>query len=90
MDMVYRLYTENTGRKEIAELVSKYFVGFTMLDATGYYKGKAEKSIVVELMASDRQSHVVRFLAKVIAQRNNHECVLVTDSQVTGSYVDGH
>lgn len=89
MNKIYRIYTENVGRRQVAELVSKYFKGFTILDATGYYKGQAERSMVIELMASDHQSHVIRFLSKVIAQKHNQECVLVTEAPVKGEFVNG-
>jgi len=87
MEMIYRLHTENVGRKGIAEMVSKYFQGFTLIDATGYYKGKAERSLVIEIMAPVTMGHVVRFLGKLIAWKNGQECVLITCEKTRAEFV---
>lgn len=90
MNMIYTLHTENVGRKGIADMVSKYFQGFSMTDSTGYYKGKAERSVAIVICATVTQAHIIRFLGKLIAQRNNQECVLITAQRVTGEYVNGY
>jgi len=87
MNMIYRLHTENVGRKTVAELTSKYFPGFTLIDSTGYYKGVAERSLVIEIMAPLSMCHVVRFLGKLIAWHNNQECVLMTCEKTRAEFV---
>lgn len=87
MNKIYRIHTENVGRKAIAELVSKYFKGFTILDASGYYEGKAERSLVIEIMAPVAMCHVVRFIGKAICSLNNQECVLITHEPIEAEYV---
>lgn len=83
----YRLYTEDINRKGIVDRVSKYFPGFNIREAEGYYKGQGEKAIVIELVAMSSQAHVVRFLGKVIAQMNRQECVLVTSQDCKAEFV---
>lgn len=79
MDTLYRIQTENTGRKEIAAIVSKYFQGFTITETLGYYKGKPEASLTIDIVATCTRAHVVRFTAEVIRQYGKQECVLLTE-----------
>lgn len=52
---MYRLYIgSNNEMKEleldkIKEIVSRYYDGFTIIIATGYWKGKEEKTAIVEI-----------------------------------------
>lgn len=85
--MIYRLYTEDIDRNNIINLVSRYYPGFNVREAEGYYKGLMEKAIVIELVAMGSQAHVIRFLAKAIAQMNRQECVLVTSQPCKAEFV---
>lgn len=89
MDKIYRLYTEDIDRESIMQTVSKYFHGFNVQEAEGYYKGNRELALVIELVAPAHMSHVMRFIAKVIAQVNGQDCVLVTEHSVKGEFVNG-
>lgn len=87
MNMIYRIQTEDKDRAGILELVGRYFPGFTVQSAIGYYKGVREPSVSIEVMAPSSRAHVVRFICKVIAQCNNQECVLLASYPVNGEFV---
>jgi hypothetical protein len=46
---VHRLYTEEKNRKAILKLTAAAFESFTVQPTIGYYRGKPEKSMVIEL-----------------------------------------
>lgn len=87
MDMRYRLYTEDVNRDAILGIVGKYFQGFNVSEMVGYYKGGREKALVIEILAPLSRGHVIRFISKVIAQRNNQDCVMVTTETVNVEFV---
>lgn len=76
---LYRLYTEDKGN--LAQLVTRYFEGFTILKGTGYWKGTAEPSAIIEVLTSDAES--VRSLATLIRRYNTQETVYITRTEVS-------
>jgi hypothetical protein len=49
---IHRVYTEDKRRVTIVRVVSKQFESFTLQPTTGHYRGKPEKSIVLELVGA--------------------------------------
>lgn len=58
--MLFRLYigsNNETGKcesKKAISVVAKMFDGFTVLKSEGYWKGKSEKSLVIEIETGDK------------------------------------
>ena len=75
MDTVYRIYTEGSNRDAVIELVSTKFESFTVHQTTGYFKGHAEQSIVIEIV--DARLEAVEELARAIRSMNGQKSVLV-------------
>lgn len=77
--MLYRIQTEDFGREYILDTIGIYFDGFTIIPATGYYKGLREKSLIVEII-TDREFAYrdIMAIAGQIRFHNNQECVLVS------------
>jgi hypothetical protein len=44
-----RIYTENINKDLILKTASNLFMGYTVLEGVGYWNGKEEKSIVIEV-----------------------------------------
>ena len=85
---IYRIYTEATGHyrdNAIAE-VAKRFESFTVYAADGYWKGKAEASVVLEIVADDTLQTQARIseAASAIRRANNQESVCITSTAVHG------
>jgi hypothetical protein len=75
MNTVYRIYTEDLNRSKIIRLASKTFDSFTLQPTTGYYRGKPEKSIVLEIV--EAQQSEVTALANAIRRLNGQKSVLI-------------
>lgn len=85
MNTVYRLYTER--KPNLAELAARYFQGFTLLDAQGYYDGIPEPAAIVEVIGDDSDASRVFLLASHIREANTQTSVLVTRAPVMATFV---
>jgi len=72
---IHRIYTEAKNEREIIRLASTRFESFTVQPTSGYYQGKREKSIVLEIVGA--QPHLVRDLAQLIRRMNGQKSVLI-------------
>jgi hypothetical protein len=59
----------------LLRVISKQFESFTLQPTTGYYRGKPEKSIVLELVGAKESQ--VKWLAARIREINRQASVLV-------------
>lgn len=75
MDTVYRIYTEDADRAAVIDTVAQRFESFTIHPATGYFKGQAEKSIVIEIV--DACEEDIEAVAQSIRGINGQKTVLV-------------
>lgn len=84
---IHRIYTEAKNEREIVRLASARFESFTVQPTSGYYRGKRERSIVLEIVGA--QPHLVRDLAQLIRCMNGQKSVLILktrgDATVTRS-----
>ena len=74
-----RPFTESTQRRRTAAIVrltGKRFENFTLQPTAGYYKGKVEKSIVIEIAGAAERD--VKNLAVEVQKMNGQKSVLVT------------
>jgi hypothetical protein len=46
--IIHRIYTEDKRRATLVRVIAKEFESFALQSTTGYYRGKPEKSIVLE------------------------------------------
>ena len=74
--MLYRILTEKT-KINLTPILEKYYDGYTVLNAKGYWKGVPEKSIVIEIVTHGNEDTNIRNLAVDIRNANKQECVLV-------------
>ena len=82
---IHRIYTEAKNEREIVRLASARFESFTVQPTSGYYRGKRERSIVLEIVGT--RPHLVRDLAQRIRRMNGQKSVLILktrgDARVT-------
>jgi len=77
--MLYRLYigTNNkTGKledKKAIQLTSRRFNGFTTFKGLGYWQGKPEKSLIIEIETKKEQS--VKVLAIELAKKLKQDAI---------------
>jgi|ERR1700736_3589470 len=73
--IIHRIYTEDERRATIVRVISKQFENFMLQPTTGYYRGKPEKSIVLEFVGVKELQ--VKWLAACIREINRQASVLV-------------
>jgi hypothetical protein len=77
--MMYRIFTENINQPEIEKTVNRYFPGFTILKAEGYWKLVKENSLVIEITNDLVNRSTINQLASDIKKLNSQEAVLVQE-----------
>jgi hypothetical protein len=83
--MLYRILTENKNYENTIKLVSSVFSGFTMLAGSGFWQGKEENCLIIEI---DTENAVdVCYLAIKIQQQNKQESVLVQRIDCKSTFV---
>jgi hypothetical protein len=73
--MIHRIYTENKNQGEIVRLASASFESFTVQPTAGYYRGKRERSVVLEVIGARQRA--VHALAERIRRMNGQKSVLI-------------
>jgi len=76
--MLYRIFTEDIpqNHKAIEKAIAKYFEGFTLLKAKGYWRLQRENSLIIEIVTTD-QDAVINKIAQDIKVIGNQEAVLI-------------
>lgn len=76
--MLYRLFTKRKNVKNLLQLVSEHFGGFTVFETLGYWQGKKEKSLCVEIVSNEVDDvYHIHTLCRQICGYNHQDCVLV-------------
>jgi hypothetical protein len=74
MQSVHRLYTEKKNQAAIVRLIGNEFESFTLQPVTGYYRGKPEQAIVIEIVGASVSA--VRRIADQIKKMNGQKSIL--------------
>ena len=72
---IYRIYTEEKNKRSIVDLIARQFESFTLQPTLGYYRGKAEKSTVIEIVGSTAVK--IKRVAERIRKMNGQTSVLI-------------
>ena len=85
--MMYRLYIgSNNDTKEleldkIKQIVSRYYDGFTIILATGYWKGAEEKTAIVEISTDSFADSLNGALIAILRKELKQEAIGVQTAQ---------
>ena len=71
---VHRLYTEKKNQAAIVRLIGEEFESFTLQPVTGYYRGKPEPAIVLEIVGANASA--LRKVAEKIRKMNGQKSIL--------------
>jgi hypothetical protein len=74
MQSVHRLYTEKKNQAAIVRLIGKEFESFTLQPVTGYYRGKPEQAVVIEIVGASVSA--VRKIVDKIKKMNGQKSIL--------------
>lgn len=84
--VLYTLYTEDKLGTET--IVGRYFDGFTCYNTRGYWRGVAELSVAIEIVATSADKATVYRLAEDIRRTNRQTSVLVTETNIHATFVE--
>ena len=86
--MLYRIITEDRNRYDTEQLVSDHFSDFTLIGATGFWQGKLEDSLIIEINTDVLNAgYRIGVLAKLIKVQNKQEAVLVQEIPCKSSLI---
>lgn len=74
---MFRICTENVNQDKIAKIVGKKYDAFNLIPGTGFWKGKKENSLTIEIIGDDIKFDDVNKIALEIKKINNQDAVLV-------------
>lgn len=77
--MLYRILTEDKNHDKIVKIVNRKFDGFTLLTGIGYWRGKPEICLIIEISAPDLAGNRRKVIAIVqrIKKLNDQEYILL-------------
>jgi len=79
----YKIYTERKNLHWMCDMISEYFSGFTVYKTLGYWRGKPERSVMVEIITSEITArHKVGQIVLKIRGYNKQDSVLITETEV--------
>jgi len=76
--MVYRIFTEDIMRDTVESIMVEFFDGFTIYNATGYWQGAKENSIIIEIVGEQEIENIVQEAGSRIKHALRQEAVLIT------------
>ena len=79
--MLYRIVTERKNIKATEAIIDKYFDCYTVIDARGKWHGKAEPSVIFEIIAGIHRYPTMKQIAREIDDLNHQQAVLVQSLQ---------
>lgn len=78
------LYTEKKNIHLLRHLIATHFESFTMMPSTGFWQGKREKVLIVEVFTrEEKDREQFDKLARAIKRLNRQTCVLVTEQAIS-------
>jgi hypothetical protein len=77
MNTMFRIYCEDVNRKLMEEILSTYLQSFTIIPASGFYKGVRENSVVIEAFETNKET--VHEICERLASYLSQELVVYTE-----------
>ena len=81
------IYTEDTGRNVVTQILNQYFSGYTLLEGTGYWKGQSELALIIVLFHTQEESDNVIKAIQEIKWFNEQESIMaITEKIILSEY----
>ena len=84
---IYRICTEAKNPRTIAKLAGEMFKGCSIWRGEGYWQGKSEASLMVEVFSELDLLPTVKAFARYIKKLNAQEAVLIQVIKCQGEFV---
>ena len=76
------IYTEDTGRNVITQILNQYFSGYTLVECTGYWKGQSELALMIILIHTPEERDNVKKAIQEIKFFNEQESVMSITEEI--------
>ena len=76
------IYTEDTGRNIISQVLQQYFSGYTLVECTGYWYGDSELSLMIILIHKPEESDNVKKAIQEIKWFNEQNSIMAITEEV--------
>lgn len=88
--MLYKILTEDINRLAIAKIVGRYFDGFTMIGGLGYWQGKQEYSLIIEIdtPCDHNTPDRIKAICREINILNDQQCCLLQTFNPISEFVE--
>jgi uncharacterized membrane-anchored protein YitT (DUF2179 family) len=88
---LWRIYTEKKNTRMVENLLNIYYKGYTLIKATGYWKGEKENSLIVEILLNESGTNLNRDnlqkIADEIKRFNDQQTVLITCQNINTEFI---
>ena len=85
----YSIYLGSPHDELVAcNIVQKLFDGFTVFNAVGYWRGKAEDTQVFEIVTDVKNASLIKSVCSELRNRFSQDCVLLVTSDVIADFVE--
>lgn len=78
--------THDLEEEKILAIVSRYFDGFTAFEVVGYWKGKGERTLKVEVITDEPHTKLVR-VGRELKERLEQESVLLEVVETNAAFI---
>lgn len=85
--ILYRICTEDIARTFIEDSVSARFPGYTIITSIGYWHGRREYGLVVEILGENHHRLAIHDIAHNIKLVNKQESILVQEIQTDSVFL---
>ena len=85
--MLYRIITENKNKAAILSMVSGVFDGFTAIESTGFWRGKQENSLIIEIVCPEFNYKDLIGVCIAIKRYNCQESVLLQAIELSSEFI---
>ena len=81
------IYTEDTGRNVVTQILNQYFSGYTLVECTGYWKGCSELALKIILIHTSEERDNVKKAIQEIKFFNEQESIMaITEEVILSEY----
>ena len=86
--MIYKIFTESKNVRWIKQLISSYCIGFSMWKVNGFWDGKYEKSLCIEIDIGEEDLHCsIKEICRSICIHNEQSSVLCQQIECNSRFI---
>lgn len=80
-------WSKRKASKIIAKITSKYFSGFTMQNAVGFWQGKQEKTIILTIINENKVDFIIETIIQTLKKQLKQDSIMLTTEQQAINFI---